>query len=387
MSKLCLLLVSSVFTILSFSASSQALNSIKESSSADYIGFYQKYISGIRGQSCPMYPSCSNYALAEFKQKDFLFAFVKSSDRLIRCGHDLSNYNLTVRPEGIKYLDYPGENNAPNNLIYKNTQEFYSFADTVHKVDSALIFIRSLINNGYYPQALLEIKRIEFNKATINAELFTNELICLKALGEYEKAIYEYEVKCPPHLKTHPEILYVLASIEYKLENMDRAASFITIALTSSPDGYQTAKLLALQGLIFANQYQWVKSKESFNSISTQLYRQDLKAYYLKTLENSNNFKYKSPATASFLSIIPGLGYAYTGHKQTAISSFILNGILGYATYSSIKSKNYGLATLTGVFSASFYIANIYGANKSARRFNDQQRKDIINKLETNIKP
>ena len=29
----------------------------KETATNDYINFYQKYISGIRGQSCPMYPS------------------------------------------------------------------------------------------------------------------------------------------------------------------------------------------------------------------------------------------------------------------------------------------------------------------------------------------
>ncbi|MFN8844231.1 MAG: hypothetical protein ACK5WV_11580, partial [Chryseotalea sp.] len=32
---------------------------IKQSAVNEYIGFYQKYISGIRGQECPMYPSCS----------------------------------------------------------------------------------------------------------------------------------------------------------------------------------------------------------------------------------------------------------------------------------------------------------------------------------------
>jgi hypothetical protein len=35
----------------------------KESSVNDYINFYQKYISNIRGHECPMYPSCSNFGI------------------------------------------------------------------------------------------------------------------------------------------------------------------------------------------------------------------------------------------------------------------------------------------------------------------------------------
>ena len=45
----------------------------KETATNDYISFYQKYISGIRGQSCPMYPSCSNYGLKVRLEKEILF--------------------------------------------------------------------------------------------------------------------------------------------------------------------------------------------------------------------------------------------------------------------------------------------------------------------------
>jgi len=46
--------------------------------------------------------------------------------------------------------------------------------------------------------------------------------------------------------------------------------------------------------------------------------------------------------------------------------------------------ENYGMAILTGVFNLSFYIGNIYGATKSAKRYNENQKKTILNKLEFN---
>ncbi|RYZ97752.1 MAG: membrane protein insertion efficiency factor YidD, partial [Sphingobacteriaceae bacterium] len=201
------LLISSLITVISFSARSQIVNAGKESSSADYIGFYQKYISNIRGQNCPMYPSCSRYALAQFKQTYFLTAMIRSSERLTRCGHDLDNYAITTESGEPHYLDYPAGNNSPDSLIYKYNNTYYSFSDTAKKVDSAIVFIYSLINNGFYQQALLEIKRYQFINHEPAAAIYINELICLKALGEYEKAIYEYEIKFPVKQRNNPHIL------------------------------------------------------------------------------------------------------------------------------------------------------------------------------------
>jgi hypothetical protein len=85
---------------------------------------------------------------------------------------------------------------------------------------------------------------------------------------------------------------------------------------------------------------------------------------------------------SGLLSIIPGLGYAYTGHNQTAVTAFLVNGLLGYATYTNIKNANYGMGILTGVFNLSFYLGNIYGGIKSAKRYNEQQKELLIKKIE-----
>ncbi|MES2265183.1 MAG: membrane protein insertion efficiency factor YidD [Bacteroidota bacterium] len=367
-------------------ASAQSKQTSNESSSADYIGFYQKFISGIRGQECPMYPSCSNFALTAFKEKNFASAFVLTSDRLMRCGHDIGNYDITDQPNGYKYLDVPGADPSPRNLRLVNQQAYYAYADTIRDVDKALLFIKSLINNNYYEQAILEIKRVEFNKP-FNKEVFTNELICLKALNEYEKAIYAYETQCPEIYKNDPEILYQLATVYYKLNNIDKANLVVSTGLVNTQNEYQKARFYALQGLLYANKYEWANSKTSFQKLKALPYRPDLAESNLRLIEKAEAIKYKSPAKASLLSIIPGLGYAYTGHTQTAISSFLLNGVFAYATYNSIKKKNYGLASLTGLFSVSFYIANIYGSGQSAKRYNDQKRKTVINNLFYNITP
>lgn len=378
--------VTGMLCLLYLTGLAQPAATVNETSSKDYISFYQKFISGIRGQDCPMYPSCSNFALNAFQEKSFTTAFVLTSDRLMRCGHDVKDYDLTSIPAGIKYLDFPGSNNSPKSLRFYSEQPYYAYADTVSDADSALIFIKSLINNNYYTQALLEIKRYEFTRP-FNKEVFTNELVCLKALNEYEKAIYAYETKCPERYKANPEILYQLATIYYKVDNYKKALQVILSALPSTTNGQQRARLYALQGLLYANQYEWESAKSSFMSLKSLPYRADVTEANLRMVEKAQALKYKKPAVASLLSVLPGAGYAYVGHSQTAISSFLLNGVFAYATYSSIKKKNYGLATLTGLFSVSFYIANIYGAGQSAKRHNEQLRKNVTNNLLYNINP
>ncbi len=355
----------------------------KESAANDYIGFYQKYISGIRGQECPMYPSCSNYGLKTFSETNFASAFVMTSDRLLRCGHDHNNYSLTLRNNGFKYLDYPAYDNPPKELYYIRNSYYFAFSDTV-KPDSTFLFIKNLINNQYYQEALLEIMRIEFKANSFDVKLFINKIICLKAIGEFEKALFEYENRCPQEYKSNNELVFQIALIQYKLQNFDQALQLNSIALETCNDKFCKPKIILLNGLIYANKYDWQNSMYSYQSLSEYDSYRQISNVNFQLAEKAIRLKNKSPSLAGTLSIIPGLGYAYTGHKQTAITAFLVNGLIAYATYTNLKNENYGMGILTGVFNLSFYFGNIYGASKSAKRFNEQQKKSIINKLEFN---
>lgn len=52
------------------------------------IKFYQKYISGIDGDRCGMYPSCSHYSAQAFKEHGRLKGWIMTCDRLLRCSRD-----------------------------------------------------------------------------------------------------------------------------------------------------------------------------------------------------------------------------------------------------------------------------------------------------------
>jgi len=66
---------------------------------------YQKFISGISGLSCPMYPSCSRFGLTSVRKHGVFLGFLMMTDRLHRCGHDLFQYRKVLIEGRIKYFD------------------------------------------------------------------------------------------------------------------------------------------------------------------------------------------------------------------------------------------------------------------------------------------
>jgi putative component of membrane protein insertase Oxa1/YidC/SpoIIIJ protein YidD len=355
----------------------------KESSVNDYINFYQKYISNIRGHECPMYPSCSNFGIKMFSEKKFVSAFINTSDRLLRCGHDYKNYSLAIISEKFKYLDLIELDSTDSKLLYKTNNYYFAYADSSAQ-DSNFQIIIELINNQFYQLAFLEILKLEKKQNSFSIDLFANKLICLFAMGEYEKVLFEYDNKCPDNYKFNDELVYQISLAHYKLGNFDFAISNFLNITSLDTNFIISPRQKLLNGLMYANLYKWEDAKSIYKELSTEFPQNKVFNLNYETINNFRILKEKKPALSGIISIIPGAGYFYTGHKQTAVSAFIINSLLSYATYTNIKSQNYGMAVLTGLFNLSFYIGNIQGSIKSAKRFNLQKKKSLINKLEFN---
>jgi putative component of membrane protein insertase Oxa1/YidC/SpoIIIJ protein YidD len=354
--------------------------STSETVANDYIGVYQRYIGGIRGHECPMYPSCSNFGLKVFNERNFLAGFVQTSDRLLRCGHDFNNYDLTLAKNGFKYIDYPSYDIPPSSLKYRKNAYYFAFSDS--KRDSAsLKFVKHLMNNQMFNQALLELERMEFLDGANSIEIYINKLICLKALGEYERVLFDFEVSCPNEFKGNAEVLYHVAHTHFLLGNYSLSNQVIDSATLECNDCTILPKYFLLSGLNSSQLFDWTQAGIQYKKLADFEDYSIIAKSNFEWVQKGAQLKDKSPTTAGILSMVPGMGYAYTGHKQTAISALVINGLLTYATISNVNTKNHGMAALTGVFNLSFYIGSIYGGVNSAKRYNQQQRQQIINKI------
>ena len=59
---------------------------------SNLIRFYQKYISPIDGDRCPMYPGCSSYMAEAVAKHGLVKGILMGTDRLMRCGRNLESY-------------------------------------------------------------------------------------------------------------------------------------------------------------------------------------------------------------------------------------------------------------------------------------------------------
>lgn len=100
--------------------------------------------------------------------------------------------------------------------------------------------------------------------------------------------------------------------------------------------------------------------------------------------EKAEKAKFKSPfLAASFSAIIPGTGKFYTKNWSDGIISMLFvagNAWQAYRGFNEHGSKSVYGWTFAGL-SASFYIGNIFGAVKAAKRYNKNKKNEIDNQI------
>ena len=70
------------------------------------------------------------------------------------------------------------------------------------------------------------------------------------------------------------------------------------------------------------------------------------------------------------------------GKKHDAPQAFAVNALLGYAVYTSLDRRNYGVAGLMGVFAVTFYAGNFVGAVQGAHRYNKERLQNCADRFE-----
>lgn len=367
-----------------FAYSQSNMNGLKNSAVSDYIRIYQNKISEQKNSRCAMYPSCSNYGLQIFADKPFWVALPLLADRLCRCSHDAKFYDVTYKSGYQSLLDYPYYKEIPKGTIYKRqVQPHVTVLKNREGRDSTLVFIHQLINRESYDLALLETEKQLFLHRMPVDTLFYLKLLCYRALDMQEKGVFEYESYYKDSVQDCPKINWQIALMYKDLHNW-KDASFVLERNLSDTIKNQGVlyNSYVLQAILKAQQAEYEEAGRLF-SYASQFNKEARGALEknLSVLKELECQKRKSTTLAGVLSVIPGCGYLYTGHKGSALTSFVVNSLLGYATYTSIKSKNYGWAGVCGFLSLSFYIGNINGAMHSATRYNQKKREQIMGRF------
>ena len=357
----------------------QASSQVQESGISNLFNIYSNYISDTRGQKCPMYPSCSHYSMQAFSQFGALKGALLTSDRLIRCGHEQRIYELNWEKDEPKFEDFPNwgfsEDPLPKRYPSKFSQNV-SFYDA----NNDTTFFLSLINSKDYESAIIEYKRMVHFGAKDQQSLILelNYLIALNAIGNYEKVIFHFGEKLNEELKKEPEVIMELADAWFRLNNFEKALS--TLKTIDSTSYYYPHKNL-FTGVAHAYMNNYEAAVTNFNQIDQDFIYADYAKSNIELIHGIAALKNKKPYVAGLLGLVPGGGYFYAGQNTTGITSLVLTGLLGYASYTSFKTKNHGVGILAGVFTLTFYSGSITGGINAIKRQNLNKEKKLKSKL------
>ncbi len=109
---------------------------------------------------------------------------------------------------------------------------------------------------------------------------------------------------------------------------------------------------------------------------------------YDQLLSDAGKIRLKSPALSCALSVVvPGLGKVYSGYWQDGAIAFIFVGVNAWQSYRGFAKYGVGNATgwICGSFGLGFYLGNIYGAIKAAKRHNKTANEKIYNRAKSYI--
>lgn len=124
----------------------------------------------------------------------------------------------------------------------------------------------------------------------------------------------------------------------------------------------ETAKRLELSTALIEGDFDTIREEE----------REDPSKTYLTSLLDTYDAKKKSVSKAQWANaLLPGAGYLYVGQKQSALTSFLLNGLFIYAAVYFYSKGNIAAGVITTSFEMGWYFGGIYGGGEAAKYYNE----------------
>lgn len=357
---------------------------------------YQLVISPSKGSHCPMHPHCSRFGYEAFQRYNPAKATAVTVDRLNRCGHDLDYYE-TVEVDGyVRFFDPhdpltalasgggPAQNAAP--VVSFRPAPDEGEAGTAVSDTSLFRFAESLQFEGQFDRAITEYRRLMFYfpGSPLKAAAMTAVLDCYYDSAQYLDAAHWGLTLITDESCAHArdEVAFTIGKSYLKLDNFQLAREYFTQSSELTANHVLADKNTLLAGVAYAHEGRWPESRESFADIGPESRFTEHARRCMEIAVEGEHHKPKKPLTAGLLSIVPGMGYLYSGYTQTAISAFIVNGLLIWGTVESFRQDIESLGVLLGIVSFGWYAGNIYGAVLSAERRNLSDQRELRLKLD-----
>jgi len=255
-------------------------------------------------------------------------------------------------------------------------------ASLAQGADETLAFARLLHAEGEYYRAITEYKRVLYlapDESTMIRET------AILGIGGALFSGSEYG-RSAEWVHAH---LTNLRAGEKRMEGFrlmcrgflaDNAGSRLLTVIHELGDSIPETRIY--EGLAHANIGHWREAATVFQSLNENESLGPMACRFATFAQEGERAAWKSPRAACVLGIVPGLGYWYAGHRQTAVASLLVNALFVGATVVAFQSDQDLLGGFMSLFTVSWYAGNVYGSSLAARRYNDNLHDEIWGRFE-----
>ncbi len=241
------------------------------------------------------------------------------------------------------------------------------------------------MRQGDYTRAVTEFERFLYffpkDKDVPRARYLIG--LCHMKAKSYESSRKAFEAVYKKHRAEAlgGNALLLIGETYYQQGLSAEAARYFQKILESYPQASLTNAARYRLGWTHLQADRWREASKVFKGVqeSSPLYpsAQDLATNSLK----GEGLSFKDPAAAGALAIIPGLGHVYTSRYKDALISFLVNGLLIWATVEAFNEDHEVLGGILGFVGLGFYSGNIYSAVSSAHKYNLKVKEDFRRNL------
>ncbi len=233
-----------------------------------------------------------------------------------------------------------------------------------------------LYNSGEYELAAQEYLRISFDNNHPHYKLRLLKSYRLAGKPSVEYALF---------YKFYPNNTFPNDTFAFEFLRMNMALqlkpNLNTILTQYRFESESHKNIFMLASLLYTDQ--WKKAGQTAQSLTGHP-KSTMFEKLAAISEQASRIKFKKPWLAGSLSaIVPGSGKVYSGYFWDGLMSLLFvgsNAFLAYRGFSKYGTSS-GLGWTFSGLSAFFYLGNIYGSIKAAKRKNNERRHAIYQKV------
>jgi hypothetical protein len=263
------------------------------------------------------------------------------------------------------------------NLIFFGSHPFLCFSQDLYDLQHSRKYAEYLSSSHQYTLAAEEYERLVFfdkDNLSFKYKLIKNYRLS-GDLGTGIKRIYSFYGNLPDTIP--PVVANEFVKMQLLSDSLSVAENFINHKNRLSGENKSIYRCF---DLLLDGDYKKAGLLAKDASVTYPAFPSDI----FKLTEKANNLKFKSPFLAgSFSAVIPGTGKFYTKNWADGFVSMLFvagsawQAYRGFTEHGSKSAYGWTFATI----SASFYIGNIVGSVKAAKRYNKNRKNEIDNQI------